>query len=212
MGPVIVIIHRIARTLGGIDAVHVIHVTVFVIVNAVSGNFPRIDPHLRRQVLVRITDAGVNHRHNDIGGPGRYIPRALRINVRAQHAPFAPAVLQPPQGAVLKLLIRRLKLGIDGVIGLDIFELVGGAQRCNAIQESLSQETFIGRLVPRRGDRGSDRFQHLQSRHQFELPDHLQFLPVEQVGGGLLNLARLALRQNPRGMRCVAADGDILGL
>ena len=66
MRAVPVIVHRIAVVIDDVDAVHVVHKPVVVIVHTVVGNLIGIHPHLVSQLLMRVTNARIDHRHQDI--------------------------------------------------------------------------------------------------------------------------------------------------
>jgi len=106
MGAVAVVVHRIAvagDSVGPADEID-------------AG---RIAPHLVGQILVRVADAGVNHRHDDVGGAGGDVPCGHRTDVRARHAVALTEVVKRPKRTVGEgRVIRRGDDGAD-VIRLD---------------------------------------------------------------------------------------------
>src|SRR6185295_7879160 len=58
-------------TVGGVDAIHVVHVAIAIVINAVARNLAGIPPHVVAQIFVQIVHARVEDRHDDVGAAGR---------------------------------------------------------------------------------------------------------------------------------------------
>ena len=67
MGAVVIVVERIARPGDRVDPEYIVHKAVAVVINTVAGHFIGIAPHLVRQFLMGITNAGINNRHDHVG-------------------------------------------------------------------------------------------------------------------------------------------------
>ena len=90
------IIHGIAVVVAEIPSVDIIHVAIIVIVNSVARNLTRIDPDIRRQVLVVIVHPGVYHCDNNVAAACLNIPGFRRVHVCIREAAHLARVMQPP--------------------------------------------------------------------------------------------------------------------
>ena len=77
-----------------INAIDIVYVSVAIIIQPVSGNFAGICPHISAEVLMRVPDAGVGHRHNYIVGCVLVVPTFRRINVGVGRAAVLPGVVE----------------------------------------------------------------------------------------------------------------------
>src|SRR5205814_9797891 len=110
MRAVAMIIVGVAGVVYGVDAVNVVHVPVAVVVNAITRNLPRIDPHVVGQVFVCIAHAGVNDRHDDVGRGVLTVARGLRADIRAWRAAVNAGVVQAPKRSItITEVIGRLQ-------------------------------------------------------------------------------------------------------
>ena len=130
---VAVIVVWITRMVDDIDAMHIVHVTVAVVVNAITRNLARIDPHVVGQVFVCIAHAGVNDRHDDVARVVLNVPGGLRADVRAGRAPVNARVVQTPKGtvAITKVVGHSQRLHL--IIRLGIFHLAAAAVKRDQI-------------------------------------------------------------------------------
>ena len=67
VGAVVVVVQRIAGAGDGVNAEHIVHIAVAVVVHAIAWDFARIAPHLWGEFEMVVIDAGVNHRDDDVG-------------------------------------------------------------------------------------------------------------------------------------------------
>ena len=86
-----IIIHRIAAPPIGIASVHIVHQTVPIIIHSVAGDFIRVPPHVSRQILVGVTEAGIHHRYNHVPSRTPDIPTLRSIYIRIRN------LVQPPE-------------------------------------------------------------------------------------------------------------------
>ena len=76
------VVHGIAVVVHRVDAVHVIHVPVAVIVDAVAGDFEDVPPDVRGEVRMRVVDAGVDVADDDAAVAGGEVrPDRLRADL-----------------------------------------------------------------------------------------------------------------------------------
>src|SRR5207249_1612160 len=100
-----VIVPGDSRAINGVNAVHVIHVAVAIVIkqvaalvepqkilNALAG----IDPQIVREVFVSVAHAGVNDGDDDTAGVGQCVPGFRGVNVGVGPAAGLAGVVQPP--------------------------------------------------------------------------------------------------------------------
>jgi len=63
------------------------------------GDFAWICPHVGREILVGVTDPGINHGHQDISGGILKIPAIAGVNICAGFAAFLAPIIQIPLGS-----------------------------------------------------------------------------------------------------------------
>ena len=102
---VAVVVPRNSCAENGVDAVHIVAISVAIVVNAVaalvktekiSAAFAGIDPHVRGEVFVGVTRAGVDDGHDNVGGGVLDVPAVWSVDVRARHATVDAGVVQRP--------------------------------------------------------------------------------------------------------------------
>ena len=99
------VIHRIAVVVDEVVAMHIVHETVLVVVEAVAGNLPGIGPDIGRQIGMRVVDARVNHANDDGAAPGRDSPRLRSVDVGVNDA------------SCLSRVVEAVELGIGRIVG-----------------------------------------------------------------------------------------------
>src|SRR3989442_15960212 len=100
MDSVAVIVVRIARPSACVDSMHIINVPITIVINSVSGNFTRIRPHVRSEILVSVTDASINHGHDYVVGGSLSVPAFRTANVGIRRAAVLADVVEVPQRSV----------------------------------------------------------------------------------------------------------------
>ena len=98
-----------------IPSVHVIHIPVAVVVNAVPRNFIRVHPHRAGQVLMARINPGIDDRHNRVmGAVPIFGPCLLDINIDSRRRVLLPDLHQKPQK--LGSMRRSSKgIGVNGI-------------------------------------------------------------------------------------------------
>jgi len=71
---------------------------------------------------VRVADAGVQHRHDDVAGRGQHVPRFRRVNVRVWRAAALTVIVQCPKRAVHVGRIIGGGSQLPQVVGFGIFD------------------------------------------------------------------------------------------
>ena len=111
VGAVIVVVHRVAIAIHGIDAVYVVDVPVVIIVHPVAGDLVLIDPHLPGQILVGVPDSRIDHCHDDVCGTSGLLPSGQRAHVDIGRAAILTGIAQTPQPALRKALVTGRRVG-----------------------------------------------------------------------------------------------------
>ena len=81
------VIHGVAVIVHEIVTVDVIHKAVAVIVHTIPGSLAQIDPHVLREVFVRVVDSRVDNRHNGTRTSGGNVPGFRSVDVRVGGSP-----------------------------------------------------------------------------------------------------------------------------
>ena len=119
-----VIIVRIARPSTRVDSMDVVSIAISVVVDVVSGNFTRISPHIRSKVLMRISDAGVDHGHDHVVGVGLLVPALRRVNVGVGCTAILASIVEVPERAVGVLGVIWIRnCEVPNISGLGICDL-----------------------------------------------------------------------------------------
>ena len=158
MRAVFIVVHRItarrqAITINPTRAVHVIDNTVAVIVNLITWDFARIDPHVRGEILVGIVNAGVDHRDNDIRAPGAIgRPDIGHGNIHTRNASVLTVVAKAPQ--LRKTGIIRNRRLAHPVVGFYVTDFRTRAQRAyrDIRIRKIGRPDHIGGNPPERVD------------------------------------------------------------
>ena len=118
MGAVAVVIRRVATAGDGVESVDVVDDPVPIVIHAVPGDLIGVAPHIQRQILVRVADAGIDHRDDDVLRAVARVPRFRRIDVGVASAGGLPRVVEPPERAVVETGIVRIADGTHHVVRL----------------------------------------------------------------------------------------------
>ena len=81
VGAVVVIVHGIARSGDSIDAEDIVDIPVGIVVDPIAWDLAWIPPHLSREVLVGIANAGIDHCDDDIRRSRGDVPGGHRADV-----------------------------------------------------------------------------------------------------------------------------------
>ena len=137
VGAVAVVVIWIARAGESVDAENVVHKAIAVIVNPVSLNLTGVAPHLRSKIQMCVTDAGVQHRDDDVRAAHGDVPRVGDIDVRAAHAPELTVIAQAPKAAIQEKSVRRGDGELSHIVRLHLLELARLTELVDAISQRL---------------------------------------------------------------------------
>ena len=121
MGPVAVVVHRVAVVVREVPAVHVVDETVAVVVDTVARDLAGIGPHIGGQVGMDVVDPGVDHRHPHVLAAGGDVPRGWGVDVGSRRASGLPEVQEAPE--LSELGIVRCLFHVIDEVGLDELHL-----------------------------------------------------------------------------------------
>ena len=143
MGSMAIVVHGVPVLIGGVIAIIIVHISVFVIINTVSGHFPRIGPHIGFKVRMVVIHPGVHHGDNRLPCSFAKVPSQLGANVGTGGSPGLPAVVHPP------------KLRVTGIVG----DGLGGNPEIlvDALNSWIGEQVVKCCFVIHRG--GDDRFE-----------------------------------------------------
>jgi hypothetical protein len=105
----------VAVVVGEVVAVHVVHVAVAVVVEAVARDLAGVGPDVGREVGMGVVDAGVDDRDDHRRIAGREVPGLRRVDARVGCPPL-PGVVQAPE-------LPERRVGRDERDGNDRVEL-----------------------------------------------------------------------------------------
>ena len=132
MRAVAFVVKRIGVVVGGVDAVHVVDISVRVVVDPVAGDFARIPPHVGLQIGMRVIHPRVNHGDDDVGRTREGFPGLRRINVGIARTPGLSGVVQAPHLAEVRIVGVPL-LGAQDIVRLSVLHAVGQRPVCGPL-------------------------------------------------------------------------------
>ena len=125
------VIVRVPGAGDGVDAIHIVHITIAIVVDAigrlvipvrVQAGLAGIAPHIGGQVFMRVADARVDHRHHDVLRAGSDVPGRRGIDF-----------LHSPQQTVDTCRVIRHRADLHLVIRFDVLEQPGALIMLNGL-------------------------------------------------------------------------------
>ena len=107
MRAVTVLVHRVGIAAAGVDAEHVIHEPIAVVVDAVACSLARIHPHAVRQVGMRVVHSRIDNRDHHARRIRADVPRFGRIDIGIGRAAGLPGIVQRPHLAEQRIVWHR---------------------------------------------------------------------------------------------------------
>ena len=126
----------------GIQAVDIVNDSIAVIINAVSGDLPRVGPKVGNQVLVGGEESRVDHRDDDIRGGAQGVPGIHGMDVGPGGASRLPHVPQMPLISVDESRVVGGERGGDVIV-----RLREGNQPAPSIGIEMGRDITAGRQL-----------------------------------------------------------------
>ena len=105
---VAVVVHGVGIAVDGVDPEAVVGVAVAVVVGPVAAAVGLVPEHVRREIRVRVVDAGVDDDHHHVPASGRQVPRGEGADVRARNSAVLTGIVESPQSAQARIAGSRL--------------------------------------------------------------------------------------------------------
>ncbi|MBK7368956.1 MAG: hypothetical protein IPJ04_13930 [Candidatus Eisenbacteria bacterium] len=106
---------------------HVVHVAVAVVVDAVARDLARIVPDVRDEIRMGVVHTGIDDADDHVRITGECVPRELRANVGSRRPPRLPGVVQSPELRVAGIV--RAHVGGPDPVRLGVHDVGARAQR-----------------------------------------------------------------------------------
>ena len=136
--PVPVIVVRIARVIDRVNAVHVVHITIAVVVNPVARDLPGIDPNAVGQIFVGVSHARVDYRHEHFRRAVLHLPPLGRVNVGVRHAAVLAEVIQSPQQSLSVGRIGRCHQRPHWQVRLGVLDQTALPKNCQQVLDAFA--------------------------------------------------------------------------
>src|SRR3989338_642096 len=104
---VVIVVHGIIIVIHFVDAVTIIHEAVAIIVQSVAVTIVAVLEHIRREILVVVVDAGIDHGDNNITASRGDVPRLRRIDVRILGATGLSRIVETPERTEVRVIRRN---------------------------------------------------------------------------------------------------------
>ncbi len=121
----------------------IVHNAIEIIVNPIIWGFTWIDPHVARNILMRVTNTRVDDSHHHVLGTGCDIPGKIGVDVSIDFTAGFTVVVQTPEASVGVSGIGNIPQGLTNVVGFDVFKLTALPQKLDTLHQGLCLKCFV---------------------------------------------------------------------